>query len=1051
MKTKLFRLLIALTLLMMSMVVTGCDPDFYLSESETAAYAALLSSESDANSFISNSLPGQVLTITFNNASSPPTIQSTNLVPLLRSYTTLGLVEGINRQIQLDRLNAQLQTQIERWLQSELKLYTGVNGAGASLTQLSSISVIFLNKPVFTFRPDRQSIAFSANVRLIINGTVRVDALDFFSNLLFQINGTYPLTVDIKNFGLNGEAALRSPFMDSGTIGFTITPSPGSVTVSPTAGSVPTAVTNGVRSLVSAQLSRTLRKDLDQRYDYFALTGLGLTPNTAQAPSQLQYTYQARPLAAKPMLHIVARASDGKLYHMRKTEGGQSLIATVLPFPSLTASIQNEPALFASATDQLELAATTVSSDLVYAHWRDEFWGYQFTFAAASSASAGYRGKPAILASAPGQVEIVASGRDGGLWHLRRLNGRWLPAALIPLSQYSSIAAPPFRDPVAVQAGNKVVVVFADALNRLLAVAFDFESGVWGEPTWIQTQETVRFAPAAVASGDMRVEVVYAGQSGTPYHRVLDVQSARFPSPYVTGISIVGSEVTIGGVLNAAPILVCSSYKQLEVIGRGTDNRLYHNHYVGPASPFGYVYGRTISTGWQGWTDLNGNFSGSLTFELMNGFSAASTSSGKIVTASVMQPWVLDPNTNQFIFHNTFDSNAYGSQPWNTVLWRGYEQVGAQRFIGQPALAVTDRQTALAYVGNTFTTIGASMSDANSGSFGTFDTTSISQPPADPLVVSAVPGEYDIFEVGSDGRLRHTRRSSRGSSFTYAFSAVGGQLFRAQPAVVGYGSGQLEMVAVAQNNSLYFWRYQNGTWSSGVQIPGFVISQPVLAYVGAGQMVLLAIGGDRKMYMWSFTNGAWSAYAQVPTSFTINNLYFGRLAASSWGDGSLDVGLVDSQTGALNHGRIGPGYFTTGIALGLTPSKAFTSLGGILVDTPILTAFSPTRINILAVGTDSNVYSTWSSPNYSQAFLLSQAPPIVWSGYSYIGGNRVLLGGVAKLGANELTAAGIDSSGRLSLARFNGAKWMQFEPVIGQVTGSLLAPPMYRPAVTTLN
>jgi hypothetical protein len=104
MKPNLLRIACALVLAVFVLATAGCESDFYLSESETAAYANLFSSESTANNFLSISLPNQVLDIQFNN-SSPPSITSTNLTSLMRNYSTLGLVEAINPQIRPDRLN----------------------------------------------------------------------------------------------------------------------------------------------------------------------------------------------------------------------------------------------------------------------------------------------------------------------------------------------------------------------------------------------------------------------------------------------------------------------------------------------------------------------------------------------------------------------------------------------------------------------------------------------------------------------------------------------------------------------------------------------------------------------------------------------------------------------------------------------------------------------------------------------------------------------------------------------------------------------------------
>jgi hypothetical protein len=278
-KGNMLRYVYGLLILALSLASTGCGQDFYLSESEVAAYAAFMSSEQNANNFIGTSLPGQMLDLQFNNSSQPPTLTSTNLVTLMRNYTTLGLVEGVNHQIQLDRLNGELQRQIENWIRNELQLYMGNNNAGVRLSQLSSIQVHFLNRPTFTFHPERQAIAFNLSVRLNINGTIEVSVLDAITDLLFDINGSYPLTVDINNFNLSGEAILGQSFADASEITLNITPQPGTITVSDSgSSSAPGEVKNGVRDLISMQLSQPLVQSFTQRYDYFVLTGLRLTP-----------------------------------------------------------------------------------------------------------------------------------------------------------------------------------------------------------------------------------------------------------------------------------------------------------------------------------------------------------------------------------------------------------------------------------------------------------------------------------------------------------------------------------------------------------------------------------------------------------------------------------------------------------------------------------------------------------------------------------------------------------------------------------------------------
>src|SRR5205085_3795077 len=128
-----------------------------------------------------------------------------------------------------------------------------------------------------------------------------------------------------------------------------------------------------------------------------------------------------------------------------------------------------------------------------------------------------------------------------------------------------------------------------------------------------------------------------------------------------------------------------------------------------------------------------------LTFAKMSAVAAAATRTGKVALASIRETYQLDTNTQQLIYHNSYDSERFGTQPWQTVLWRGYEQVGSQRFIGQPALAVTDRHFELGYVGNTWTVQGGRVGESNSASFASYSATQISSAPApaDPVMVAS--------------------------------------------------------------------------------------------------------------------------------------------------------------------------------------------------------------------------------------------------------------------------------------------------------------------------
>ena len=78
------------------------------------------------------------------------------------------------------------------------------------------------------------------------------------------------------------------------------------------------------------------------------------------------------------------------------------------------AEYPNDPALFYSGSGQMELAATSGNGDLVYAHWRDEMWGnFKIIGPHTATRRPFATGATAVIASAPGQAEIIVVGSDG--------------------------------------------------------------------------------------------------------------------------------------------------------------------------------------------------------------------------------------------------------------------------------------------------------------------------------------------------------------------------------------------------------------------------------------------------------------------------------------------------------------------------------------------------------------------------------------------------------------------------------------------------------------
>ena len=368
-----------------------------------------------------------------------------------------------------------------------------------------------------------------------------------------------------------------------------------------------------------------------------------------------------------------------------------------VPMPSPGATplpqIQNDPTLVHSGSGQIELAATNTAGDLIYSHWRDEAWGNTVLIKpnTAFNPAIRYMENPPLPLQHQDKLRSSRSEATENFGICEELTavGQHLSGSRQLLFQALFRR---FRDPQAIFVGNKIVVVFADSVNHLYAIAFDIETGNWGQQAEFRTGTnapvTISFAPAIAASDEEQVDVVYVKSGGSVFHRVIDIGANNFLTPSsTTDISFRNSEIQIPGTTNASPVLTVSTYKQPELFVRGTDNKLYHNHFVYALGSF-TVDGRTINPGWQGWA-LMDKFIFAATPKAdgrVAEFAAAGTRSGKTeILARALPKYSSQTNLN---FHNEFDSNrfAVSTNPWKTVNWRGWEATSSQQqFFGTPA------------------------------------------------------------------------------------------------------------------------------------------------------------------------------------------------------------------------------------------------------------------------------------------------------------------------------------------------------------------------------
>jgi hypothetical protein len=1015
-------------LLVLVLFLSGCGPSFYISESESTAYTAEFRTASQTNDVLAR-FQNQPLLLHFDNTTPVPHLASTNLADLLRA-NVLPFPDSMH-QISLDRLSAQIQQQADPWLtQAFASLLQKANaGPSASLNGLS-ILVRLVSAPVVSYVPAQQTIRFSNfSVQISMQGTLHVDR-----------DHNFLLPVAISNLTLQGSLVLSNAFTNAASVRLHLDPPQvGNVTVGHDNDGVDENLKNGLKAALE-QVLVPLDKSRPMAFESFAFSSLSL--RAAQPEPQLVSSYLPRPLSTGPNLDAVARGSDNHLYHARRLSGSwQDLAAISLPLP-----IGSDPALVSTGADRLELAAVSTTGELLYSAWREGGWSNAFRSATPQSGAqpSGYAlAKPALVATAPGQIEIVALGRDGMLWHLRRKNGTWVAPVPVTLKAYVAPPVPPLRDPVMVHAGNKLALFFVDSRNEMYRSAFDLESGNW---SWtLLTSSNVHFAPAAASCDSGRVELVYIGDGGHPFHQTHGIFRGRI-TPNLQGAVDLLNQTPLPGNVTAAPLLACSGFQQLELIGQGTDGVVYQNRFVGGSTPQGLHQGRQVTPGWQNWVPLDNYFFGtspSSEGRATLAASLAATWSGEVVLASLS-------NQGSHLLWNTYDSRRFGQVSWTAVNWRGFEEVGTRSFVGSPALAVSDRAMLVGYGTHadndqfgfqSYTVEGLPISGTLAPASGAFAITPVrtSVPPS-PLFSG--PGKMDVFFANPGGALLQFTALNNYSFNTNSPPPLTGADL-AGVATASVGPGMMDVVAVSRDRSIHHWRYLGGNWllQSPVTIPGSVDSAPILVSTGSGQLELFAIGGDHKLYRWRFVNGAWTGWRQVPSSFRINPTLFSPQSASSWGDGTVDL-VVVAEDGAMYHTRTVssplPGISGVTLASADVPDPVFTLIGGKTIDVPCVTDLTRNRLSLLAIGTDGYLYQNLAQPR-SGLHLFRPSDLLLglnlqWPGFKPLTAAPARLGGAARLGDNSMAVLARDGQGHLYWNRLNGSYWTGFSglPVLAQ-------------------
>jgi len=760
---------------------------------------------------------------------------------------------------------------------------------------------------------------------------------------------------------------------------------------------------------------------------------------SASAP-HLQSTYLARPDVPDPTLHVVARSPAGRLVHGRREGGAWSAFAPL----TMTEAASSDPAMVGSGSDRLDVVAVATTGRLLHATLREGVWAEVVTSTQAGSVRFA-ASRPALLATAPGQLEAVALSADGLLQHVRRLDGRWVaPRAVVSDLQIGSgLVTPPFRDPVLSQAGNKLLVLFVDQRARLFSVLFDLEVGSWGYAYEVLGAR-VRGVPALASCGDGSLDMVYARQSdGALVHQRLSLFTGSVGSEVRSNPLAIGRLSATGD-----PTLVCSGYRRLELLVPGPNREVFHNHYTISG---GNADGRSYIDGWQEWqraSDQLVRSEHSPTLRGLGPMEAVTSSTGQV---HVVGPaWVAWRGTSRAgqpltIWHNSFLAQRWGRERWVTVHWRGWQEPAGPSVLGRPALALVDRHVDVVLTGRDGGLRRAPIADGIPARFTGGPAIASPRPDAVPMAVATAPGVLDVLYLGVDERLHHLRYLDGRTAIDVRMDQRPGLTSPARPGAVSV-AGHLEVVVRASDATLKHWRYRAGRWEGPLDVPdgGNVISAPALVGTGAGRLELFAVrGDDQRVYHWRFENGHWTPPRVLVSDVPMNAVLFTGLAASSWGDGSVDLIVAESSSRRMLHRHVAPGQPTA------TPG--FVAIGGPPADSIALIALGPANLRVLGSTAGDRQFSMWSvaPPLTRQPGLRDverSAPPVtprrgpvgpeigaplVWSSEVF-SGRRLEIAGMAALGARDLLAGAMDSQGRVYLGRFLDWRWSGFAPLYGQ-------------------
>jgi CHAP domain len=231
-----------------------------------------------------------------------------------------------------------------------------------------------------------------------------------------------------------------------------------------------------------------------------------------------------------------------------------------------------------------------------------------------------------------------------------------------------------------------------------------------------------------------------------------------------------------------------------------------------------------------------------------------------------------------------------------------------------------------------------------------------------------------------------------------SWQSLGGAIV-GKPAAASSGPGQVTVVGVARDHSLWTRSLVGGGWSGWSSLGGYTDAGPTLASWRAGRLDLFVRGADHALWHRWAQNGVWSGWE------SLGGVLASAPAATSWGTNRLDA-VVKGADGALWHVWWSASAGWSG----------WESLGGSLNSSPAAAAWQPGRLDVVVTWTDGSLrhlsfdgsWSWWEDLGGQSKFdpaiaapapytleiaavatdfaLLHQAYQNGWTGWSSLGG-----------------------------------------------------------------